>query len=581
MVPDFIDRDANSGERRVFQRLRRDVPDNASVLHSLTLSNHPHKLVGEADFVVVSPLGVFVLEVKGGGVRCERGTWYFTTREGVLTKKEGPWQQAKSAMFAVREVLEKNHFTHALVGYGVVLPDETFLATGPELPQEVLHDRRHAGQSIAAFLERLTTYWTAKHHASGRREVRSLSAREVAAIVQLLRPDTRTAWGLAAQLSEVEARQARLTDEQARVLARLDANPRTFIEGPAGTGKTHLAFDFATRQARSGKRVLYLCFNRLLGEFARERASEAKLGFEANSFHAFLGEHIKRAQLSSELQGAREEELFDQVYPRVFEDAVATCDDLFEHYDLLVLDEAQDLLRRTYIDALGLVLKGGFERGRWAVFLDPNQTIFDAGYDPDVAEALQGYGCTRFPLTVNCRNTLQIASTTTCLTGLRLPLEGAIGGDEVDIRYAPDDEGLAAELDKVIRHYLGAGVAERDIIILCPRTLGTCGIVGGSAGSRHLRDLADPTAPVAAKGHLDFCTIHAFKGLERKVVIVWQPGEFGAADQDRLLYCGLSRARTSLAIVVPEKQRAQLEARFAANAPLLYRESPDQPGDSR
>ena len=48
-------------------------------------------------------------------------------------------------------------------------------------------------------------------------------------------------------------------------------------------------------------------------------------------------------------------------------------------YDEIVLDEAQDVLRRSYLDALDLSLRGGLEGGHWRFFGDFTwQRIYDA-----------------------------------------------------------------------------------------------------------------------------------------------------------------------------------------------------------
>jgi hypothetical protein len=78
MFPSVIDASTVSNqERRVFSLLEAD-PDTSDwyVLHSLGLSKRGRKPYGEIDFVVLLPgEGIFCLEVKGGRVACENGTW--------------------------------------------------------------------------------------------------------------------------------------------------------------------------------------------------------------------------------------------------------------------------------------------------------------------------------------------------------------------------------------------------------------------------------------------------------------------------------------------------------------------------
>ena len=63
--------------------LRESTFDDSGVaLHSLNLPFHQYKEWAEIDFVIVSRFGVMLLEVKGGGVECRDGIWYFKNRFG-------------------------------------------------------------------------------------------------------------------------------------------------------------------------------------------------------------------------------------------------------------------------------------------------------------------------------------------------------------------------------------------------------------------------------------------------------------------------------------------------------------------
>ena len=67
----------------------------------------------------------------------------------------------------------------------------------------------------------------------------------------------------------------RLTEEQAGCLEVIQHELRVAISGAAGTGKTILALVEAARQAKGGRRVLFVCFNRALAAWA-QRGLEGK-----------------------------------------------------------------------------------------------------------------------------------------------------------------------------------------------------------------------------------------------------------------------------------------------------------------
>src|SRR4051794_8532980 len=106
LIPE-VPRDCTNSERFVYERLGRELPDEWIVIHSLGLSNHKRKIWGEADIVVLSNLGFFALEIKGGAVDCHDGVWSFSGGGfPTYTKRESPWQQASGTMFAVKQAIE-------------------------------------------------------------------------------------------------------------------------------------------------------------------------------------------------------------------------------------------------------------------------------------------------------------------------------------------------------------------------------------------------------------------------------------------------------------------------------------------
>lgn len=558
MIPDSVREGTVSlAEKRLFARFRRELPDNIYVLHSLGLTNHKNKLWGECDFVIVSPTGVFVIEVKGGGVACQSGVWIYTRHNGAETKKpEGPFEQAKTAMFAVREVLfQRDSLKRCLIGYGVIMPDEVFTREGPEIELGVLLDSRQYHNSLDDYLHRLSGFWTSCYSTKHGTVPKVLEKPLIEEIRGLLRPEVRTALTLNSTLCKIDKQQVELTDEQCRILRRMDKNPRTLVSGGAGTGKTILAMDKALHKAGSGQKVLFLCFNRLLGNHIKCHAKKKCAGenLVVNSIHSWFFEVIKEAGLDAKLNSFDKDdhELFTRHYPEVFMDAFIRLEK--ECFDCLILDEAQDLLQMPYLDPLDLVLKGGLSEGNWHFFMDPLQNIF-WGMDEELIETLKKYGFAQFDLTINCRNTKGVAVTTSTISGIDLPLEGAVDGGRSEVKYYSDMEGLRTEIGKAIEKLLLQGVRRDDIIILSSsKLINSClsGLVK-LAGSK----ICDFAEEMNLRGAIDFCTFQAFKGLERKVVVAVDLKDL-ESDQSRLLhYCGLSRARSVLIVFLSEADKA-------------------------
>lgn len=111
MIPPKIHPDVtSSAERRVFDWLRNaSGTEDWICLHSLGLSEHESKRRAEIDFLLLTRLGIFVLEVKGGRIARENGVWKFTNRFGkISTNLEGPFGQVSGAMFALEKAIQSN-----------------------------------------------------------------------------------------------------------------------------------------------------------------------------------------------------------------------------------------------------------------------------------------------------------------------------------------------------------------------------------------------------------------------------------------------------------------------------------------
>src|SRR3954463_8171015 len=108
MIPAELGSEAvTTSERRVFDALASGATRGAA-LHSLNLPTHAYKLTSELDFVLVLDELVLVVEVKGAQVSCSSGLWTYKDRSGHFRQsREGPFQQAASGMYALRNRLRQ------------------------------------------------------------------------------------------------------------------------------------------------------------------------------------------------------------------------------------------------------------------------------------------------------------------------------------------------------------------------------------------------------------------------------------------------------------------------------------------
>ena len=98
-------------------------------------------------------------------------------------------------------------------------------------------------------------------------------------------------------------------------------------------------------------------------------------------------------------------------------------------YDVIVVDEAQDVITYKDLSLLDNLLTGGLDEGRWLMFMDVNnQRGLVGGYDQEAMDYLLALRPAVFILSDNCRNTREIVLDTQRLTGADVGVTGAGAG---------------------------------------------------------------------------------------------------------------------------------------------------------
>jgi Holliday junction resolvase-like predicted endonuclease len=561
MPPHCDDSTVSNAERKVFDLLRND-PETASwvVLHSLGLSRRAAKPYGEIDFVVLVPEGGIVcLEVKGGRVTCSDGIWYTVDKYEQQHKlKRSPFMQAREGMFALRnELLRYFGATHpagrCLTGYAVVFPDVPSPPQTPEFEPWESIDSEALRMPISHLIQSLIKSQRKKF---GRNGNVNLSPQTMREIRQFLRPDFDAVITRSVQIRRTEEKLLQLTEEQYEVLDRLSENERCLIKGPAGTGKTLLGMEFARRSAAEGSQTLFACYNRILGNWLREQTAGLD-GIICGSFYRSLRELILASPFGEEFreqaQSRTDHELYNEVFPFYGELAASEANALF---DTIVLDEAQDLIKKPVLNTLNAWLRGGLAGGRWAIIGDfTRQAIYTGDGENDADSLLQEY-CpyyTRELLTLNCRNTRQVAEETGLLSGFfSLPYRlGRVEGLAVDYRYWRNAEHQAQILSEVIEKLLNDGVAPEDVMVLSPRKFKDSVAYRLVEKERfNLYELRERNPKSRRTAQIPFSTIHAFKGMESPVVVMCDLDTIDSEEPQALLYTGMSRTRSHLTVLL-------------------------------
>lgn len=573
--PEFDAHTVSSAEKRVFNLLRYD-PDTEDwvVLHSLGLAACGNRPYGEIDFVILVPTGaVICLEVKGGRVSCHDGIWQTVDRTGKASElKRSPFMQSRDSMFALRNaVLRKLGADHpaakCIMGHAVIFPDVPIPPLSPECePWEAIGRDDLAAPISRSILRVIGALRKKLPHMLAP----DAAAKAIGEIRQFLRPDFERVVMRSTAIAQSEDAIVSLTEDQYQVLDIISDNARCLVEGAAGTGKTVLALEYARRAASRGLRTLLLCYNRLLGEwFVAQAGPPEQSRLTGSSYFRFLRELILasscRAEFLRDERAAESARLFAEVFP--FYGQLAT-EEAELQFDLLVIDEAQDLVRLENLDVLCALLKGGLAGGHWCMFGDFTRQAIYGGMPRQERLGLLEARCQHFSrakLVTNCRNTRRIGEETALLSGFSSPPYrlGQVDGLPVDYRYWRTAEQQLENLTALVRGLLKDGLRPEDLVILSPHSFAasiasSLTVSGHGLGTPAIAELREAAEAPCRQATLGFATIQAFKGMESPAVILCDIERVETDEPQTLLYVGMSRARSYLGLLVHDGVKASI-----------------------
>ncbi|MFG6401239.1 NERD domain-containing protein [Microbacterium sp. P04] len=493
LSPDLhdIETTSQSGAERRIARLLNAIPSGDAVaFHSVKLRSHEYKQMAESDFVVLWKGTAIVIEVKGGGVRKFDGVWYSVDRNGDPHRLgTSPMEQARSAMFALKKILGEDGLGWFPAVAAVITPDIDAPPSSPEWKST--HWLARESMTAAALARALDVL--AKSAPDAPRQARAGRIDELRA--RLFGEFSRVPV-IDAQRGAVIDEQNSATEEQARVLAGLTKNPRIVVLGGAGTGKSVVLAEAAKQEAQEGRSVLVTFRSPGLRSFFEPRLA---------------GRSIEIVE-------------FDRLQPN-------------RQFDVVLVDEAQDVMSADAMDLLDLVVVGGRSHGRWRMFLDPNNQAHVHGrFDGDVFE-LVASDAMEYDLSKNVRNTMAIVHMVQEYLGADVGDPGIVNGERIQWQWTDSDEALESAL-ALARNLKRDGVRAADIWVVP---------VSADPDFDESRDGIRALSPRIAKG------------LEAEHVIVCDlPAEYGD-DALAALYVAVTRARVTLHVVASQHDKKRLQ----------------------
>ena len=572
IIPPQPHPDAQHSEQVVHQALTR-LPAPWVVLYDIPMvvSDRSRSRMEQLDFLLIHPQrGLCVLEVKGGELELQEGTWYQTSRYGHRTElRRGPFDQAT----AQRKELQRFLYKHLAIrddamAQAVALPDVVFdrEKLGPDAPRGIILDQRDL-QDVEDAVQRAMRVWKTRA---------TLTDADIERVISLLKPSVKLTVMLRDEVKATEKGLRRVTHEQvaataiqARVFEDLVSLPRMVVIGEAGTGKTVLAIERAKRLTEAGMRTLLLCHRAAVAAFMRTLlggGTRTRLNLKSPSdlTVAPFTELVKALadQSGRDYQATHSRDLPDWM--------LSAAEELGLWFDALVIDEAQEFTRDQLV-ALQLFLTDPDESPLY-LFADPFQSSAAFSVERGRQSRKGRYNWTPPegiplwpPLVDNVRNSKPIADAVhhflasqqsiATVNGAEPELVQCARSEVVQVGLSRAKKLINEERFRANQMLVVAVDIDKDAVIRAARKL--------SMDPMHISGVwrfpLPPTDLRVAIGSPD-----DVQGLEAEVVIVLYAGSQLTGVVVRDLYVAASRARSLLIVVSPRPlQQLYLAAQAA------------------
>lgn len=573
-----------SGEESLYKELA-GLPDSYTTFYSLQLKT-PEGPLREIDFLVIGPSGIFLIELKNGLYRRKENRLYLVkhNREEIEADgpgKRGPLEQLLSAKDRLLEFLSGCGLPEKL-DPSAIAPLLIFLRKENESVFSERLEKEHSifasdlqKSSILDLLAkrsiRLDQPADTNHRRGDSDKPSGLNEQIVKAILD--RTNFIRGFRHRKKLQHDEA--VSLTRNQYTVLLSAGESSRSLISGVAGSGKTLVLLELARRAAAKEKEILFLCHNSALNAHLELELS----GFSGITVHRMVGfclEVIRtfdpefgkrkggeddevRSQLDAEQREGETSKYLRETLPTLaleYVDRFLSETRQGNRFDLLIVDEAQDILSETELLLLDSLVEGGLDLGNWMFAYDGEQSL-----SGDIAAGL-AYLRTRKPddffLDTNIRTPASSYRLARALTGL--------GGEGTlrdvippQIVYYTDEQSAFSGLIRILRFATEElKYNPEDILILGPGVKKYTVAPGSKLKAGEWRIRLVKKGDVLP-GHVGYAEIKRFKGLEAPYVILTGLEGMNTSTDRSLLYVAMTRATGGLALLLPEKMRPWVE----------------------
>lgn len=303
------------------------------------------------------------------------------------------------------------------------------------------------------------------------------------------------------------------------------------IQGIPGSGKTFIATKLAEHEEKHGRKVLFLCYNILLGEKLKTLFEDSPkvtvLIFE--EFINKLGvSYSDPVTINGETKPLKELSKIEEIkyIKHSLEDSIVDANEIFD-FDTLIIDEAQDFYE-GYWEFFTILVEN--KDAKWVICYDKNQGITHTNWKPP-----EYLNTPQIVLNTVIRSTKEIAKRYASLYDESIEHFGEIGIEpKLVLLEETNWKYIETKIEKILEDL---SVESEELLLKTVLLL------------PHMKDLDNFSSKVIDT--VSVSSVSRFKGLESDIIILVFPtlenlDRNYINDTLALLYVGLSRAKTNL-----------------------------------
>ena len=560
---------------REFYNLLKDSPKTKdwTVLYSYrkdrTRRRNYKRVFGDIDFIALIPdVGVLVLEIKKSAPAKTEAHEFVYSYDGVERIFPNPFRKTYYQSKQIKDMLRHADRDCAglFVGYLLVFPNYR-----KEFPMEVCIKREHYlngsvfndGKLVPEFPDYMKNLLETQKSRTNYHSTPKINE-TLAKARLILEPVFDSSERETAE--EINYSGDMLDDDIYLQYSMISQLPRALILGAAGTGKTYMAYKHVEKAREQGLDTLFICHSRLMG-------NELSVSFRhCSDVDAMCAEDflLKTAGMTRQdiPEGpAEKKEFYEKILPRECLKNIRK-----PKYDLMIIDEFQEMIRPEYGPVLDALVKGGLRGGKVWLLSDFENNAFDKERAAGLEKFIKDYGfdSCRVMLSTDYRNPAAVTALASCAAknGLSMYERNAIranGAQEIIVYDDIEDEKdkLEALLDKLLSK--SCGYSRRDLVALSAHS-GDNSVASALASVKRGWGRVLQPKEKAGDNDIAYTSVRNFKGLESDVVIITDIDDQPySPDINTVVYSGITRAKYRVSFMVKKSVLGRFKALIDAD----------------